>query len=183
MVIIAILFIVLMASITIYSLCRITSKSCGDVRSKSLVFADRTVAMRVEDLLSDGDAESIHRILKALQQRREIDITESENEILISEHCRDTFHDLIASGQDPLEYLRHLDVMSLLNPDFHPVGVDKGITVSGHEPVAIHDFATVTDDLFASEYDIGELLGNLSLKPGKESGSGLAFQPTALNCA
>jgi hypothetical protein len=191
MIIISIFFIILITATILYSLCLITSKTCLDVHSKSLVFADAAEARRFEALLSEGDTESIYRILKALQQRREIDITESEREIFICEHpsapvdhLRNIFRDLIASDYDPVEDLRHLSVMSRFHPDLRLVDADKGISVSGFMPVPADNLENVTDDLFASEYDIGELLGNLSLKPGKESGSGIAFQRfNALNCA
>jgi hypothetical protein len=191
MIIISILFMILITSAILFSLCRITSKTCLDVRSKSLVFADTAEAQRFENLLSEGDAESIHRILKALQQRREIDITESETEIFICDHrsesaghFRNIFRDLIASDYDPIEDLRHLSVMSRFHPDLRLVDADKGIPVSGFMPVPVDNLENVADDLFASEYDIGELLGNLSLKHGEESGSGIAFHRfNALNCA
>jgi hypothetical protein len=191
MIIVSILFMILITATILYSLCRITSKTCLDVRSKSLVFADTAEARRFEHLLPDGDAESVHRILKALQQRREIDITESETEIFIcdhrsgsADHLRNIFRDLIASDYNPVEDLRHLSVMSRFHPDLRLVHADKRISVSGFVPVLVDNLENVADHLFASTYDIGELLGNLRLKPGEESGPGLVFQPfNALNCA
>jgi hypothetical protein len=173
MIIISILLMSLILSIILYSLCRIPSRTYCDVCSKSLVFAGKAEARHFEDLLSDGDAESIHRILKALQQRREIDITESEYEIYVcdhlsasSDHCRNIFRDLIASDYNPLEDLRNLSTRSRFHLDFQLADADKGISESGHKPVLINHFESVTDDLFASEYDISELLGNIRVKPG-----------------
>jgi hypothetical protein len=173
MLIISILLMSLILSIILYSLCRIPSRTYCDVCSKSLVFAGEAEARHFEDLLSDGDAESIHRILKALQQKREIDITESENEIYVcdhlsasSDHGRNIFRDLIASDYNPLEDLRNLSTRSRFHLDFQLAAAGKGISVTGLNPVPINNFESVTDDLFASEYDISELLGNIRVKPG-----------------
>ena len=173
MITISISIIILMTAIIVFSLCRVTSRTCHDVYSKSLVFTNKDQARRFEDLLSDGDAESIHRILKALQQRGDIDIIESEKEIYVSEtrpasadHGRNIFRDLLASQYDPLEDLRNLTVGSRFDPDFQLHNADKGISVSVYEPVPIHNLEKVTDDLFASEYDLSELLGNLVMKRG-----------------
>jgi len=173
MLIISILLMSLILSVILYSLCRIPSITYCDVCSKSLVFAGKAEARHFEDLLSDGDAESIHRILKALQQRSEIDITESENEIYVcdhlsasSDHGRNIFRDLIASDYNPLEDLRNLSTRSRFHLDFQLAAAGKGISVTGLNPVPINNFESVTDDLFASEYDISELLGNIRVKPG-----------------
>ena len=173
MLIISILLMSLIISIILYSLCRIPSRTYCDVCSKSLVFAGEAEARHFEDLLSDGDAESIHRILKALQQKREIDITESENEIYVcdhlsasSDHGRNIFRDLIASDYNPLEDLRNLSTRSRFHLDFQLAAAGKGISVTGLNPVPINNFESVTDDLFASEYDISELLGNIKVKTG-----------------
>jgi hypothetical protein len=173
MIIISILAFILVTSIILYSLCRVTSKTCEDVRRKSLVFSD-TVAMRIGDILSDGDTESVHRILKALQQRGEIELIESEKEIYVCEHratvadhCLSLFRDLLSADHDPVEDLRHIRAATRFHPDLHLVDPDKGISVREYKPVDIDDLASVADDLFASEYDIDELLGNLSMKPGR----------------
>jgi hypothetical protein len=173
MLIISILLMSLIISVILYSLCRIPSRTYCDVCNKSLVFAGKAEAKHFEDLLSDGDAESIHRILKALQQRREIDITESEHEIYVcdhlsasSDHGRNIFRDLIASDYNPLEDLRNLSTRSRFHLDFQLDDAGKGVSVAGPNPGPINHFESVTDHLFASEYDISELLGNISVKPG-----------------
>jgi hypothetical protein len=164
--------LILMTSVIGYSLCRITSRTCLNVCGKSIVFSSISEARRFENLLSVGDTESVHRILKALQQKNEIDIIESEREIYVCEHCSastehggNIFRDLLASVHNPLEVLRNLSVTSRLNPDYH-ADADNETSVSGCKPVALDNLERVTDDLFSSEYDTGELLGNLSMKPG-----------------
>jgi hypothetical protein len=172
--IILIMLIILMTSVILYSLCLITSSSCRAVHGKSLVFSSMSEARRFEDLLSVGDAESVHRILKALQQRGEIDVIESENEIYVcepgaasTEHGgNNIFRDLLASAHNPLEALRNLSVMSRFDPGDRLSDEGKRISARGCIPAAIHDLERVTDDLFASEYDISELLENLGIKPG-----------------
>jgi hypothetical protein len=173
MLIISILLMSLIISIILYSLCRIPSRTYCDLRRKSLVFASEADARHFEDVLSDGDTESIHRILKALQQRSRIDITESEHEIYVcghrsasSDHGRHTFRDLIAADYNPLEDLRNLSTRSRFHPGSRLGDADNGISVTGSKPVPINHFESVTDDLFASEYDISELLGNIRVKPG-----------------
>jgi len=156
----------------VYSLCRVTSRTCRGVCRKSLVFSNAAEARRFEDLLSDGDAESIHRILKALQQRNDIDIIESEQEIYVSghrsdfsDHCLNIFRDLIASTHDPMEDLRHLSVRSRFHADILGVDGDNGVSAREFISVPVNNPESVTDDLFASEYDISELLGNLRRNP------------------
>jgi hypothetical protein len=168
MIIFSILSTLLLAFMIVYSLCRVTSRTCRGECLKSLVFSNAAEARRFEDLLSDGDAESIHRILKALQQRNEIDIIESEQEIYVSglrsdsaDHCINIFRDLIASAHDPMEDLPHLSVRSRFHAGILGVDGDKGVTARGFIPVPVNNRENVTDDLFASEYDISELLGNL----------------------
>ncbi|HET6491112.1 MAG TPA: hypothetical protein VFG28_15255 [Syntrophales bacterium] len=169
MIIISILAIILITSIILYSLCRIPSRVCREVCSKSLVFDSEAEARRFEDLLSDGDDESIHRILKALQQRGEIELIESEKELRVcgpgsTDQCSDIFGDLIASDHHPLEYLQNLRVRSPLHADLRLVDADKEIPARGFMPVSTDSLAK--DDLFASEYDVSELLGSLCMKPG-----------------
>jgi len=173
MIVISILLMSLIISIILYSLCRIPSRTYCDVCSKSLVFASKAEARHFEDFLSNGDAESIHRILKALLQRGEIDITESEHEIYVCEHGSasadhgwNIFRDMPAADHDPMEDVRNLSARSSFHPDFRVVDADNGISVSSYKPVPINHNERVTDDLFASEYDICELLENISVKPG-----------------
>lgn len=69
MIIITISLIIIITSIIVHSLCRIPSRTCSNVYDRSLLFPSLAEAARFEGLLSNGDSESIHRIIKALQQR------------------------------------------------------------------------------------------------------------------
>ena len=84
MIIIAISLTIIMISVIVYSICRMPSRACSHVREKSLLFENPADARRFEDLLVNGDYESVHRILKVLHQRGDIDIIESETEIYVS---------------------------------------------------------------------------------------------------
>ena len=125
MIIITILLTIFVTSVIVYSLCRIPSRACSHVCNKSLVFDNPAHASRIEDLLANGDSESVHRILNALQQRGDIDIFESEKEIYVSGH--------------------------------RSVSIDKRRMITRDMFV---------DDLFASDYDIIELLANLNARSG-----------------
>lgn len=157
----------------VYSICRIPSIACGNVCHKSLIFDNLAEARRLEDLLAHGDAESVHRILKALQQRGDIDIFESENEIYVSgrrsasvDQCRTITRNLLVSDYDPIEDFRNLSVMSRFNTDAQVMNANKGICVSKSEVVSTTHHEESKDDLFASDYDIIELLANLSVRSG-----------------
>jgi len=173
MIIIAISLTMFMTSMIVYSICRIPSRACSNVCNKSLIFDNLVEARRFEDLLANGDAESVHRILKALQQRGDIDIIESEKEIYVSGHRgvsidrrRKITRDLLVSDYDPIEDFRNLSVMSRFNPDAQVMIANKGICVSKSEAVSTTDHEEIKDDLFASNYDIIELLENLNSRSG-----------------
>ena len=170
---IAISLTIFVISMIAYSLFRIPSRVCRNVRDKSLIFENRTAARRFEDLLAKGDTESVHRILKALQQRGDIDIFESEKEIYVSGHRsvsadkrRKIKRGLLVSDYDPVEDFRNLSVMSRFNPDARVTNAMKDLYVSKHETVSTTDHEESKDDLFASDYDIGELLENLTMRSG-----------------
>ena len=173
MFIIAISLTILMISVIVFSLCRIPARACGNVCDKSLRFDNRADARRFEDLLANGDAESVHRILKALQQRGDIDIFESENEIYVSgirsvsaDKHRKITRGLLVSDYDPVEDFRNLSVVSRFSPDAPVMDAVKDLRVSKCETVSTTDHEEIRDDLFASDYDIIELLENLSARPG-----------------
>jgi len=156
-----------------YSLCRIPSRAWSNVRDKSLIFDKRADARRFEDLLANGDAESVHRILKALQQRGDIDVIESEKEIYVSgnrsvsaDRRRKITRGLLASDYDPVEDFRNLSVMSPFDPDVRVMDASEDLRVSKCEIVSTTDHGESKDDLFASDYDINELLENLSIRSG-----------------
>ena len=156
-----------------YSLCRIPSRAWSNVRDKSLIFDKRADARRFEDLLANGDAESVHRILKALQQRGDIDVIESEKEIYVSgnrsvsaDRRRKITRGLLASDYDPLEDFCNLSVTSRFDPGARVMNAGKDLRVSKCETGSATDHGESKDDLFASDYDIVELLENLTVRPG-----------------
>jgi hypothetical protein len=51
--------------------------------NRTLVFLTPSAAAPFEDLLSAGDVESVYRILKALEQRGDLLILETEKEIYV----------------------------------------------------------------------------------------------------
>ena len=156
-----------------YSLCRIPSRAWSHVCDKSLAFEKRADARRFEDLLSNGDAESVHRILKALQQRGDIDIIETEKEIYVSgnrsvsaDKRRKITRGLLVSDYDPVEDFRNLNVMSRFDPDALVMNAGNDLRVSRYETGSATDHGQSKDDLFASDYDIIELLENLTIRSG-----------------
>lgn len=174
MMIAAILLTILMISMFVYSLCRIPSRAYGHVCGKSLVFDNQADARPFEDLIANGDAESVHRILKALQQRGDIDIVESEKEIYVSgnrsgvsaDRRRKITRGMLVSDYDPVEDFRNLNVTSRFDPDARVMDAGKDLRVSKYETGSATDHGQSKDDLFASEYDIVELLENLTVRPG-----------------
>ena len=173
MITISISLTIFMTSMIVYSICRIPSRACSNVCHKSLIFDNMAEAGRLEDLLADGDAESVHRILKALQQRGDIDMIESGKEIYVSgRHSvsagkgRRITRGLLVSDYNPIEDFRNLRVTSRLHPgartmntmrDLYGGKVDKGSAV---------DHGESKDHLFASDYDVCELLENLTVRTG-----------------
>lgn len=164
---------ILMISMIVYSLCRIPSRAYGHFCDKSLIFEKRADARRFEDLLANGDAESVHRILKALQRRGDIDIIESEKEIYISGNRsvsagrrRKITRGMLVSDYDPVEDFRNLSVTSRFDPDARAMNAGKDLRVSKYETGSATDHGQSKDDLFASDYDIVELLENLTVRPG-----------------
>jgi hypothetical protein len=173
MIIISILLTIFMTSVIVFSLCRIPSRACSHVCNKSLVFDNPAHAIRFEDLLANGDSESVHRILKALQQRGDIDIFESEKEIYVSGHRsvsidkrRKITRSLLVSDYDPIEDFRNLSVMSRFNTDAQTMNANQGVCVSKYEAPYATNHEESKDELFASAYDIIELLENLHLRSG-----------------
>jgi hypothetical protein len=173
MIITAISLTIFATSMIVYSICRIPSTVYANVCHKSLIFDNLAEARRLEDLLAHGDAESVHRILKALQQRGDIDIFESEKEIYVSGHrsvsidkCRKITRSLLVSDYDPIEDFRNLSVMSRFNTAAQTMNANQGVCVSKYEAVPAANHEESKDDLFASEYDIIELLENLTSRSG-----------------
>ena len=173
MIIIAISLTVFMISMIVYTLCCIPSRASGDVCRKSLRFDNRADAGPFEDLLANGDAESVHRILKALEQRGDIDVFETEKEIYVSGHRsvsedkrRKITRGLLVSDYDPVEDFRNLGAMHRFNHDARILSASQDQSVSRYETVSSTGHEESKDDLFASNYDIIELLENLTIRPG-----------------
>jgi len=77
------LSIIAVAALLVYSICRAPSRACHPIELRTLVFLSPSAAAPFEDLLSAGDVESVYRILKALEQRGELLVIETEKEIYI----------------------------------------------------------------------------------------------------
>lgn len=174
MIIASILLTIFMISMIVYSLCRIPSRAYGHLCDKSLIFDKRDDARHFEELLANGDAESVHRILKALQQRGDIDVFETEKEIYISGHRsvsedkrRKITRGLLVSDYDPVEDFRNLSLMPRFDPDSRILSASQERSVSRYETVFPTGHEEIKDDLFASNYDIIELLENLTVRPGR----------------
>ncbi len=174
MIIVAILLTIFLMSMIVYSLCRIPSRACGSVRRKSLVFDNPADAKWFEYLLQNGDAESVHRILKALQQRGDIDIVESEKEIRVSgprsvssDKRRTNARDLLVFDYDHAEDFRNISVSARFHPDARGMNAENGISFSTYEAASATDHEETRDDLFASDYDFIELLENLTIRSGR----------------
>ncbi len=171
MIIVAVLLTMVVIAVIVYSFCRIPSRACGSVCSKSLVFDDPADERRFEDLLENGDAESVHRILKALQQRGDIDLVETEKEIRVSGRCgassderQETPRDLLIFDYDHAQDFLNLSVLSRVHPGAQGMNADSGVSVSKYEAVSATDHEEPKDDLFASDYDFIELLENLTIR-------------------
>jgi len=173
MIIISISLTIFMIAMIVCSLCRIPSRACSYVCDKSLIFDKRADARHFEDLLANGDVESVHRILKALQQRGDIDMIESEKEIYVSgrhsvsgDKRRKITRDLLVSDYDPIEDFRNLSVVVRFNPDAQAMNAIKDVCVSKYKTLFTTDHEEIKDNLFASDYDIIELLENLTTGSG-----------------
>ena len=81
--VVCLLSIIAVAALLVYSICRAPSRACHPFELRTLVFLSPSAAAPFEDLLSAGDVESVCRILKALEQRGELLVLETEKEIYI----------------------------------------------------------------------------------------------------
>lgn len=166
MITISILSIILVTSVIFYTLCRIPSRSYRHIYSKSVIFVNPEDAKHFGDLFLIGDTESIHRIMKALPQRVNLEIIETDEEVYVINHnpasvdnLRTVPRGLFVADFDPIEDLRNL---RSLHGDFRHNTPDAGRYVTSHKPVSATEFMEVTDDLFISDSDILETLKNLS---------------------
>jgi hypothetical protein len=166
MITISILSIILVISVIFCSLCRIPSRNYRHIYSKSVIFVHPEDAKHFGDLFSIGDVESIHRIMKALPNRKNIEIIEMDEEIYIINHnpasvenFRRVPRGLFVSDYDPIEDLCYLRSFHI---GFRHITPDAGKYVISHKSVSVTEFKEVTDDLFISDFDILETLKNLS---------------------
>jgi len=77
------LSIIAVAALLFYSICRAPSRACHPFELRTLVFLSPSAAAPFEDLRAAGDVESVCRILKALEQRGELLVLETEKAIYI----------------------------------------------------------------------------------------------------
>jgi hypothetical protein len=84
MVLVCILSIIAVSAIVLYSFCAVSSRIDKHIEKQALLFMPPSFAKTFSNLLAQEDAESIYRIMKALEQRGEIRIVESEDRITIT---------------------------------------------------------------------------------------------------
>ena len=166
MITISFLSIILATSVIFYSLCRIPSRSYRHIDSKSVIFFHPEDAKHFGDLFSIGDVESIHRIMKALPNRKNIEIIEMDEEVYVINHnpasvenFRRVPRGLFVSDYDPIEDLRNLRSM---HGGFRHITPDADKYVTSRKPVPVTEFKEVTNDLFISDFDILETLKHIS---------------------
>lgn len=171
MIVLAILLTLMTATAVVYSLCRIPSRAWRPIRHKSLVLDNVPDAARLRGLLADGDTESVQRVLRALQQRGDVDIIERQDEIYVTGHPgvpagkgRTITRGLLVSAYDPVEDFLHLRVTSRLHPDTRAGSRIREIHAGRRERVSAAGEAELEDHLFASDYDVVELMENLTAR-------------------
>lgn len=77
------LSIIAVTALLSYSICRASSRVWRPFERRTLVFLSPSAAAPFDDLLEAGDVESVCRILKALEQRGDLLVLETEKEIYI----------------------------------------------------------------------------------------------------
>ncbi len=83
MALICILSFFIAIAIVLYAICAASSRTHRHIENRSLLFLPQAVAKPLEDLLSEGDVESVYRIMKGLHQRGDIHVIETGNEMII----------------------------------------------------------------------------------------------------
>lgn len=84
MALVCILSIFAVIAVVLYSICATSSNIHRRIVNRTLVFRPPDFAKPFEDLLAEGDVESVYRIMKGLDQRGVVHIIETENEIIIT---------------------------------------------------------------------------------------------------
>jgi hypothetical protein len=92
------LSIIAVMALVFYSICRAPSRACHPFEQHTLVFLSASAAAPFIELLAVGDEESVWRILKALEQRGDLLVLETEKEIYID--CPEPCSREILSGMN-----------------------------------------------------------------------------------
>ena len=83
MLVLCLLSIVIIAAVLLYSICAFSSCISHYFEHHALVFLTPSAAEPFKNLLAEGDLESVYRLLKALDQRGDFLVLETEKEISI----------------------------------------------------------------------------------------------------
>jgi len=83
MMVFCLLSIVIIAAVLFYYICAVSSRISHHFEHRALVFLTPSAAEPFKDLLAEGDLESVYRLLKALEQRGDFLVLETEKEIYI----------------------------------------------------------------------------------------------------
>ncbi len=81
MVLICILSFFIAIAVVFYAICAASSRMHRRIRT--LLFLPQAVAKPFEDLLSEGDVESVYRIMKGLHQRGYLHVIETGDEMVV----------------------------------------------------------------------------------------------------
>jgi hypothetical protein len=84
MALVCILSVFAVIAVVLYSICAASSNIHRHIVNRTLVFRPPDLAKPFEDLLAEGDVESVYRIMKGLDQRGVVHIIETENEIIVT---------------------------------------------------------------------------------------------------
>jgi uncharacterized ubiquitin-like protein YukD len=162
---ISIVSIILVATAIFYSLCRISSRTYGNINYKSIVFVHRDDRKYFGDLFLNGDMEGIYRMMQILQQRELLEIIEMGEEIYLVNHnpasienIRTVPRGLFVSDYHPVEDLRALRAAT---NSFRHVSLEEGC-MTVRKPLKVFKAEEITNDLFMSDFDVLEILKHLS---------------------
>jgi hypothetical protein len=84
MVLVCILSTIVVSAIVLYSICATSSTTNRHIEKRALRLLPPSFAKSFDDLLAQGDVENVYRIMKALEKRGDIQIVETEYEIIIT---------------------------------------------------------------------------------------------------
>jgi hypothetical protein len=83
MLVFCLLSIVIIAAVLLYAICAFSSRISHYFEHRALVILTPSAVEPFKDLLAEGDLESVYRLLKALEQRGDFLVLETEKEIYI----------------------------------------------------------------------------------------------------